>query len=162
MSVNDPRPTPGANRPAGVEGDGLEPYPTYHDSPAPSRGATGTKPTDVNLPRSRRTYSLPILIGLIVFALVIIVRIVWGSFNAGTTADEAMTPGDPAAPAAVTAPATAETPSAPTETPEDSGNLGENEQPQTQTGPGEVEAGPGAIDVPGGATTEPVQPAPAQ
>jgi hypothetical protein len=147
------RPTDTNTRPAGVEGDGMDPYPTYHDRPGSRGKATGSKPTDVNLPRSRRTYALPILIGLIVFALVIIVRIFWGSMNMAVTTDDAMTPGDAASPPAAEAPtASGAAPAAPVPLDE--------EQPQTNAGPGEVEPTPGAVDVPGGDTTTPAgQPA---
>ena len=60
-------------QPPGVEGEGLDPYPTYRDGPTTPHRATATKPTDVGLPRSRRTSAVPILIGLVVFALVMLV-----------------------------------------------------------------------------------------
>ena len=41
----------------GVEGDGMDTYPTYRDGPVRPHRATATKPTDVALPRSRRTYA---------------------------------------------------------------------------------------------------------
>lgn len=148
------RPTDTTTRPAGVEGDGMDQYPTYHDGPGSRGQATGSKPTDVNLPRSRRTYALPILIGLIVFALVIIVRIFWGSMNMAVVTDDAMTPGDPASPPVAGAPATSGA------DPAASAPLGE-EQPQATTGPGEVGPTPGAVDVPGGDATTPAGQAPA-
>lgn len=147
------RPTETPTRPAGVEGDGMDPYPTYHDDPASRGQTTGRKPTDVNLPRSQRTYALPILIGLIVFALVIIVRIFWGSMNMAVMTEDAMTPGDPASPPVAGAPAASDAAGTPAP-------LGE-EQPQTTTGPGEVEPTPGAADVPGGEATTPTGQAPA-
>src|SRR5688500_7600259 len=104
MAVSE-RPTTRPVQPAGVEGEGMDPYPTYHDGSTTPRPTTDNKPTDVGLPRSRRTYALPILIGLAVFALVIVIRIVWGSMNMAETTDEAMTPGDPASPPAASAPA---------------------------------------------------------
>jgi hypothetical protein len=113
----------------------MEPYPTYRDGPVTPHRATVTKPTDVGLPRSRRTYALPILIGLIAFALVILVRLVWGTFNAAEVTDEAFTPGDPAAPAA----------SAPAE------DTGRGQAAPAETD--QVEETPGPIDVPGGETT---------
>jgi hypothetical protein len=148
-------------QPPGVEGEGMDSYPTYRDGPVPPHVTTGTKPTDTNLPMRKRTTPWPILIGLILFALVIIIRIGWGAFNTARTTDDAMTPGDPATPTA-TAPAsqtnavgTANTPVPGPETP---GSLDRNVQPQTGTGPGAVEATPGAIDVPGGNTTTPPTP----
>ena len=105
------RPTEGStSRPATPEtadADGMEAYPTYHDGPADRRPAgNGTRPTDPDLPESKKTYSFPIMIGLAVFALVIIIRIVWGMVNVAETTDEAMTPGDAATPPAASAPAT--------------------------------------------------------
>lgn len=149
----------------------MDRYPTYKDGPAmPGSGSSatvgsGVKPTDVNLPRSRRTYALPLLIGLAVFAAVIIIRIVWGGINVASTSDEALTPGDAAAP-----PATASAPASATPRAADpvteigaSGNsAGEAAPAETRTSSGEVEATPGAVDVPGGATTTPVEPAPQQ
>lgn len=143
-------------RPAGVEGDGMEAYPTYRDGATIPHQATGTKPTDVNLPRSRRTYALPVLIGLLVFAAVIVIRIVWGSVNMASTADDALTPGDPASPPAAAAPANAPAASTAAPLPLD------DEQPDATTGPGEVEPMPGAIDVPGGETTTRAGEVPAQ
>ena len=147
-------------RPAGVEGDGMDAYPTYHDAATPPHEATTSKPTDTGLPRSRRTYALPIFIGLVVFGLVILIRIIWGSMNMAETADDAMTPGDAASPPAATAPATAEPPA--TDTPEAAGTLDRDVEPETTTGTGEVQPTPGGIDVPGGETTAPTAPAPAQ
>jgi hypothetical protein len=139
----------------------MEPYPTYRDAGTSPHTATTTKPTDVGLPRSRRTYALPILIGLAVFALVIIIRLVWGSINMAQSTDEAMSPGDPASTPAATAPATGALPDA-ASAPEAEGTLDRDVEPQSTAGPGEVEADPGAVDVPGGNVTEPVAPAPAQ
>ena len=103
------RPTEGSTTrpipPEGADGDGLEDYPTYHDRPGETRPVGGTKPTDSNLPESRKTYSFPIMIGLAVFAAVIIIRIVWGMVNVADTTDAAMTPGDAATPPAASAPA---------------------------------------------------------
>jgi hypothetical protein len=140
----------------------MDQYPTYRDAGTTPHQATTTKPTDVGLPRSRRTYALPIFIGLVVFALIIVIRIVWGSINMVATTEEAMTPGDAATPPAAMAPATAGPPEAATETPEAEGTLDRDVEPQPAAGPGEVQSDPGAIDVPGGETTEPVAPAPAQ
>jgi len=155
MATPERSSTPPA-QPAGVEGDGLDSYPTYHDARTPPHRATTTKPTDVGLPRSRRSYSLPIFIALVVFGLVILVRVVWGSLNMAGSADEAMSSGDAATPPAASAPAQ---PAGTTgQAPEAAGTLDRDVQPQTTTGPAEVEATPGAVDVPGGAAT----PAPAQ
>jgi hypothetical protein len=159
MASPERRPTDRTTQPAGVEGEGLDPYPTYRDGPVPPHRATGAKPTDVNLPKARRTYAWPIAIGLAVFALVILIRLLWGSFQAVESTPEAMSPGDPATPA-VTAPAAEEPPAAAADTAETEGTLDEDVDIQTGTGPGEVEADPGPADVPGGATTTPVEPAP--
>jgi hypothetical protein len=132
-------PSPNA-QPPGVEGEGLDPYPTYRDGPTTQHRVTVTKPTDVGLPRSRRTYALPILIGLIAFALVIIVRIIWGSFNAVEATDEAMTPGDAAVPAAS----------------EPAADSAAEQSPPAETD--QVGDEPGPVDVPGGETSDPPEP----
>lgn len=156
------RPPPNRDaQPAGVEGDGMDPYPTYRDGPTTPHRATATKPTDVGLPRSRRTYGLPIFIGLVVFALVIVIRLLWGGINTSAPSGDAMTPAEPTAPTA-TAPASPQTPTSETDAPEAAGALDADVQPQTSAGPGEVEEVPGPADVPGGETTTPVEPAPAQ
>jgi hypothetical protein len=159
----DPNRRPGDEEgvpPAAAEG--MDPYPTYRDGPVPPHVATASKPTDVRLPRSRRTYALPILIGLIVFGLVILIRLLWGGVQLVESTDEAMSPGDASAPAA-TAPAEAGSTSATGDAPESEGTLDRNVQPDTGgAGPGEVGAEPGPVDVPGGATTTPVEPAPQQ
>jgi hypothetical protein len=159
----DPNRRPGDDEgvpPAAAEG--MDPYPTYRDGPVPPHPVTASKPTDVRLPRSRRTYALPMLIGLIVFALVILVRLLWGGMQLAESTDEAMTPGDASSPAA-TAPAEAGGATGTANTPEAEGTLDEDVQAETGgAGPGEVEAEPGPIDVPGGATTTPVAPAPQQ
>ena len=54
MADPDRNPRP-QTQPPGVEGEGLDPYPTYRDGPTTPHRATSTKATDVNLPRSRRT-----------------------------------------------------------------------------------------------------------
>jgi hypothetical protein len=140
--------------------EGMDPYPTYRDGPVPPHVATASKPTDVRLPRSRRTYALPILIGLIVFGLVILIRLVWGGVQLIESSDEAMT-GDASTPAA-TAPADAAT-AATGGAPEAEGTLDRDVQPNAgSAGPAEVGAEPGPVDVPGGATTTPAEPAPQQ
>lgn len=153
------RPTSQPIQPAGTEGDGMESYPTYRDAATTPHKATATKPTDIGLPRSRRTYALPIFIGLAVFALIIVIRILWGSMNMVATTEDAMTPGDPASPPAAAAPAATEPPVTETVAPEAEGTLDRDVEAQSPTGPGEVEAEPGAVDVPGGETTAPVAPA---
>jgi len=165
MASSDQRPTEPSARPTGAEGDGMDRYPTYRDGPAMPHGGSGSagaKPTDVALPRSRRTYALPLLIGLGLFAAVIIIRIVWGGMNVASTSDEALSPGDPATPPpAASAPASA-TPQAAAPATEIGGAEDTADQgapAETQTSPGEIEATPGAVDVPGGATTTPVEPA---
>lgn len=150
------RPTDEGVPPAAAEG--MDPYPTYRDGPISPHHATASKPTDVGLPQSSRTYAMPMIIGLAVFALVIVIYLVWGSMQVSRTADDAMTPGDAATPAA-TAPAPAEAPEASTDA---AGTLDEDVRVETGAGPGEVEAEPGPVDVPGGATTTPVDPAPQQ
>src|SRR3712207_6613500 len=149
MAPSDHRPSEPGSRPAGAEGDGMDRYPTYRDAGTSPHVATATKPTDTALPRSRRTYAWPLLIGLAVFALVLIIRIVWGGLNVASTAGEGTGGGGPAAPPpAATAPAGA----APagegaavtgTEQPETPGSLDRDVQPQTQSSPGEVESTPG-------------------
>jgi hypothetical protein len=139
--------------------EGMDPYPTYRDGPVPPHVATASKPTDVRLPRSRRTYAMPILIGLIVFGLVILIRLLWGGVQLVESTDEAMTPGDASTPAA-SAPAEAGSTAATGDAPEAGGTLDRDVEPDTGgTGPGEVGAEPGPVDVPGGATTTPVEPA---
>jgi hypothetical protein len=159
MASPQRRPTDGTTQPAGVEGEGLDPCPTYRDGPVPPHRTTSAKPTDVNLPRARRTYAWPIAIGLALFALIILIRLLWGSFQAVESTPEAMSPGDPATPA-VTAPSAEEPLDAATGASEAEGTLDEDVQLQTGAGPGEVGAEPGPADVPGGATTTPVEPAP--
>lgn len=148
------RPTNEPVRPAGAEGDGMDRYPTYRDGPETPHRVTATKPTDVGLPRSRRTFALPLLIGLAVFALVIIIRVVWGSMNMAGTADEALSPGRPAS-APINAPATgAGAPAAETQGTEAPGTLDRDVEADSTTGAGDVEATPGGADVPGGTQTE--------
>jgi hypothetical protein len=128
--------------------------PTYRDGPETPHRVTATKPTDVGLPRSRRTFALPLLIGLAVFALVIVIRIVWGSMNMADTADEALSPGQPAS-APINAPAAGTVaPAAGTPAPEAPGTLDRDVEAETTTGAGEVQATPGGVDVPGGTQTE--------
>jgi hypothetical protein len=137
----------------------MDPYPTYRDGPVPPHVATASKPTDVRLPPSRRTYALPILIGLIIFGLVILIRLVWGGVQLIESSDEAMTPGDASTPA-VTAPVDAGSSAATGDAPEAEGTLDRDVQADTGgAGPQEVGAEPGAVDVPGGATTTPAEPA---
>jgi len=88
MAMSDRSPRDQTTQPPGVEGDGMDPYPTYRDGPTTPHRVTASKPTDVGLPRSKRTYGLPIFIGLVVFALVIIVRVVWGGIGGPRTTDE--------------------------------------------------------------------------
>lgn len=130
-------------QPPGVAGEGLDPYPTYRDGPVPPHHATATKPTDTSLPRSRRTYALPILLALIVFALVIVGRLLWQGVETV----------DADAPLAVENPATPATQE--TAVPEAQGNLDQDVEAETETGPGEVTPEPGPVDVPGGETTTP-------
>jgi hypothetical protein len=160
MAAIDPRPTDRPVQPTGAAGDGMDPYPTYRDGPVPPQVASGTKPTDSNLPMRRRTTPWPMLIGLALIAIVVIAYLLLGGINTLRTTDEAMSPGDPAAPAA-SAPA-GDTQTAPTDSSGTGGVLERNEEAQTQTGPGGVEATPSATDVPGGQTTTPVQTAPSQ
>jgi hypothetical protein len=146
MAAGERRQSGPTVQPPGVEGEGLDPYPTYRDGPTVPHRVTATKPTDVGLPRSRRTYALPILIGLVVFALVILLRLVWGGINVARSTDDALSPGDAANPPAASeaAPAAADAPGVEAEAPPASG---------------ETEATPGAVDVPGGATTDQEAPA---
>jgi hypothetical protein len=162
MATTNTRPVETVHQPEGVEGDGMDPYPTYRDGAVPPHHATGTKPTDVGLPRSRRTYAMPILIGLIVFALIIALRVIWGSINVARTTDEAMTPGDAGAPPTAEAPAAAPPAPSATATPDAPGSLDSDIPPQSTTGPAEAAPTPGAADVPGGAAGETTQPSTAQ
>ena len=160
MSTSDRQATPTSTRPAGVEGDGLDAYPTYRDAGTSPHVATANRPTDSNLPRSRRTFGLPLLLGILAFALLLIIAVIGGGMNMFATSDEAASGDGAAAPVAggnpgSSAPAMGETPEAP-------GTLDRDVEVDTQTSPGEVEATPGAIDAPGGEITEPVGEAPAQ
>lgn len=151
-----------ANRPAGSDGDGLDAYPTYHDGPTTAGAAPQTRPTDTALSRSRRTYGWPLLIGLLIFALVIVIRIVWGGMNMAATSDAALTPADGATTPVSGAPVQQGTPTAADETAESPGTLDRDVEAQSQASPGEVEATPGSVDAPGGDVTQPVREAPAQ
>ncbi len=149
MANIDRTPSSPTVQPAGVEGEGLDPYPTYRDGPITPHAATVEKPTDVGLPRSRRTSGLPMLLGLAAIALVFIVMyVLWGGMNLVRSTDEAAVPGGPASPPASTATAPA------TDSPAATGSLGQGEAPAA-SGPGTVEPTPGPIDVPGGETTTP-------
>jgi hypothetical protein len=156
MANPDRRPIDTTVQPAGVEGEGLDPYPTYRDGPASPHHPTATKPTDVALPRSRRSHWLPFFIALVVFGLIILVRLVWSGFELANTTDEALTP-EPAG-----SQPTAIAPQNTSPEAEPGSPSHEDVQPDTGTGPGNVESTPGPIDVPGGATTTPTAPEPAQ
>ena len=161
--ATDTRPTDpnvSNSRPAGVDGDGLDAYPTYRDARSTSHAPTGQKPTDTNLPRSRRTFGLPMLLGLLAFALVIVIYLIAGGINMFATSEEAASGDGTAAPVAG-APAASDTPAF-GEQAEAPGTLDQDVDAGGQTSPGEVEATPGAIDSPGGDITEPVGEAPAQ
>jgi hypothetical protein len=161
--VTDNRPTSSAGtnaRPAGVEGDGLDSYPTYHDARTTPHATTNTRPTDTDLPRSRRTYGLPLFLGLLAFAAVIVIYMVMGGINMVATSEEAE-PEDAAAAPVAGAPAAADTPAF-GEQAEAPGTLDRDVDAGGSTSPGQVEAAPGAIDSPGGEITEPVGQAPAQ
>ena len=125
-------------QPPGVEGEGLDPYPTYRNGPTVPHAATSSKPTDVDLPLSQRTNQLPMLIGLIASALVVIGFIVWKSVQSMTTSDEGLTP--PESPPAAEAAATS-----------DESQI-RQVRPDAQAGPGEIGETPGPVDVPGGGT----------
>ena len=164
MAATPPRPTDRPVQPAGSAGDGMDPYPTYRDGPVPPHVASGAKPTDTNLPLRRRTTPWPMLIGVALIAAAVMAYLLLGGINTIRSTDDAMTPGDPAAPVAG-APATEAPDGEGVTAPTDASNAGvleRNEEVQTQTGPGEVEATPGAIDVPGGEATTPVQTTPQQ
>jgi hypothetical protein len=70
------------------EGEGEEanpsPYPTYRDGPVPPHRATATKPTDVELPIGRRTYSWPALIAVAIALIIGIGLVVWGIERVGS------------------------------------------------------------------------------
>ncbi len=151
------RPTDEGVPPAAAEG--MDPYPTYRDGPVSPHDATASKPTDVGLPRSRRTSASPMLIGLIAFALIVLAYLLWAAMQMTGSTDEAMTPGEAATPAA-TAPAEAEAPAAAGDAPEAQGRLDRDVEADAAAGPGEVGPEPGAADVPGGDAAEPVEPAP--
>ena len=111
-----PAPSRRSNRAAsGVEGDGMDPYPTYRDG---GHAASGDRAEADRRRASPLAADLrvPILIGLAVFALIIVIRIVWGGINMAASTDGALTPGEPVSPPAATAPTTQETPP-PTATP---------------------------------------------
>jgi hypothetical protein len=158
MATTARRPIDPPRQPDGVEGEGMDPYPTYRDGPTTPHRATTSKPTDVGLPIGRRTYALPILIGLAVFALVIIARVLWGGFQMAESTDEAMNPGDAPAVSAPAAPAASETGEG--SLPESEGSLDEDVQLDTTTGPAAVGAEPGPVDVPGGGAGAGEAPAP--
>jgi hypothetical protein len=143
------RPTDTTVQPAGVEGEGLDPYPTYRDGPVSPHHATGTKPTDVGLPPGRRSYWMPFFIALVVFGLIILARILWSGAELATSSDEALTPEPAASETTATSPDAAPP-------------VSQDEQSATEGAPGAVNETPGAIDVPGGETTDPVRPEPAQ
>jgi hypothetical protein len=129
----------------------MDPYPTYRDGPTTPHRVTATKPTDTDLPIAKRSYALPMLIGLAVFALVIIARIVWGGLNMTTSTDEAVTPGDATSPAAATAPAT----TGDAVVPENNGSFDTDVRTDMSTGPAAIGDEPGPVDVPGGEATAP-------
>jgi hypothetical protein len=155
MAVAEHRMKDQTRQPDGIAGEGMDSYPTYRDGPTTPHRATGTKATDVELPVARRTYALPILIGLAVFALVIVARILWGAFNMAESMDEAMTPGDAPAAVAPAEPADAAAGAAP----QNEGALDQDVGADTATGPAAIGAAPGSVDVPGGAMQAPAQPA---
>jgi hypothetical protein len=138
----------------------LDSYPTYHDGRGTSHLGSGTKPTDAALPRGRRTFGTPMMIGLIAFALVIVAYLVMGGMELTRTTDQALTPGDGATP--TQSATTGASDNMGTDVPENDNAQDSDGQAQPATGPGTVEAAPGGIDVPGGSTTTPVTPAPAQ
>lgn len=135
-------------QPDGVDGEGMEPYPTYRDGPVSPHAATTTKPTDVGLPQAERTSQMPMLIGLIAFAVVVLGLIAWATLRT-TSTPEGLTPPE--------TPSTAESAATP-----DSSVRELAPQPDARTGPGEIDAAPGSIDVPGGEATTPPAPEPAQ
>ena len=145
MSDRNPRPSV-LDPMSAADAEGHDSYPTYQDGPGSHRASKSQKPTDVKLAQSKRTYGLPMLIGLLVSAVVIIAGIVFGGINLASISDSALTPGTPAATNTSTAGATSGAPL-----------QGENlkAQPGVGSGPGTVGASPGEIDVPGGATTSP-------
>jgi hypothetical protein len=146
-------------QPPGVEGEGLDRYPTYRDGPAMPHPATTTKPTDVGLPQAGRTNWLPIFIGLIAFAVIVLGYIIWGGVELLPGAENPATSGESTPPAAGEPAAGATTTGA---APQSPGSFDTDVGVDTQSGPGEVEQSPGPVDVPGGETTTPVEPAPAQ
>lgn len=160
MSAGEPRPPLQPRQPAGTSGDGLDSYPTYHDTPGNTlAGAPSTRPTDANLPQSRRTAWGPIFIGVVAVGVVVLIYVVWSLFNMAETTGEAMTPGDPASPVATQAGGTPAAPGSSLDSAEAPGTgepgLDRNVEPQNASpAPGGITAAPGAVDVPGGATSE--------
>jgi hypothetical protein len=143
MATTERRPLEATPRPPGAEGDGMDPYPTYRDGPTTPHVATATKPTDVGLPPARRTHASAYLIGLIVFAVVVLGFVLWGAFRLADRSEDVLAPGDAAAPAA--------------SEPAPEATFNENEQPQSATGPADIQATPGAVDVPGDGAGTPAQ-----
>jgi hypothetical protein len=132
------------SQPPGVDGEGLDPYPTYRDGPNLPHTTTDTKPTDVGLPASRRTSALPMLIGLIAFAIIIIGFILWTSLQTVSTSPEGLAPPE-------------STPTSKAVSTTDEGQI-RDVQPDAETGSGEVDEAPAPADVPGGEAATPVAP----
>jgi hypothetical protein len=140
--------------PAGPAGDGMDRYPTYHDQPGDSLArAPGRRPTDTNLPQSRRTSPGPMLMGVLAFAAVVAVFLVWSLINMAVSVDDAATPGTGAAAPVEGAPAVSGTAIDVGEPPgTGEPGLDTDVQPQREApAPEAVSPRPGAIDVPGGA-----------
>jgi hypothetical protein len=148
MATIERRPLEATSRPPGAEGDGMDAYPTYRDGPTTPHVATATKPTDIGLPPARRTHASAYLIGLIVFAVVVLGFVLWGAFRLADRSEDVLAPEGAAAPAA-TAPTSSE--------PAPDATLNADQQPQSKTGPADVKATPGAVDVPGEGTGAPAQ-----
>ena len=103
-------------------------YPTYRDGPVPPHMPTTTKPTDVGLPRERRTFGWPMLSAVTLALIVGVLLLIWGGAQLGTSEAPPLDPARSGSVEDVT----------PTE----------SDEMDTPSGP-EVSPEPGAIDVPG-------------
>lgn len=158
MATSPRRPEAPPPNPGLADSEGQDAYPTYRTGDVPPHLETTSRPTDTNLPFTRRTSGKPLFIGVIAFALVVLVYFLWGGFNMVRTTDDAMTPGDPAsAPVAGEVSDSAASPAIdPGATDDVPAGVAGSGAADATTSPGAVTAEPGAIDVPGGAVTEPV------
>jgi hypothetical protein len=61
-----------------AEGDRPDPFAASRESAPRSHRIAVPDPNDIGLPRAGRSYVLPVIIALAVFALIIVVRVIWG------------------------------------------------------------------------------------